>query len=287
MTIDIPLDTLAREINARLTKADEIEGKANDHRIAAGLQLIAARKRVDAGEAVDDTGAGIGWEHWCAININRSQRDVRRVMRIAGRKDPTAALEAERDTAREGMARSRQNRTNVSPVEPLSDAPAADISIIPKPAVGMPQLDDTLDDIKRWVIDELTDDQRDELLIWLDDYIKARRDASGEAVATEPPAPPRGSARTRTGNCSAAQRDRIVGRQDATMPVQRAEGHLPLQLRVDRVLPGHPDKSDGGGGLIAASPLLCADYDSGRQARESRAYARQDQTSTAPREIQS
>lgn len=49
----VPLLTVAAEINARFRKAAEMDGEANNHRIAAGLLLIEARQRVDGGEASD------------------------------------------------------------------------------------------------------------------------------------------------------------------------------------------------------------------------------------------
>jgi hypothetical protein len=111
----VPLDTVAAEINARFERASHYEKQATEHRIAAGLQLIEVRKRVDSGEAGE-----VGWEKWCAEHINRSQGDIRKVMRIAGAVDPQAALEQERANAAAGMA---EHRANVSAV----DAPAGSL----------------------------------------------------------------------------------------------------------------------------------------------------------------
>jgi hypothetical protein len=115
----IPLDTLAAEINVRFKKAIAIEAKAKEHRIAAGLQLIEARKRVERGEA------GIGWERWCAENIERSQRDIRKVMRLAGAPDPTVSLAAERAATQARMTTLRE-RAHVRPVSPAEPVETTD-----------------------------------------------------------------------------------------------------------------------------------------------------------------
>jgi hypothetical protein len=45
------------------------------------------------------------WEKWCKANITqRKQRDIQKVMKLAGADDPDAALEDERKTRREQMA---------------------------------------------------------------------------------------------------------------------------------------------------------------------------------------
>ena len=43
------------------------------------------------------------WLKWCEENIERSQRDIQRLMKMAGSDDPEAALEQERADSREGM----------------------------------------------------------------------------------------------------------------------------------------------------------------------------------------
>lgn len=48
MTALVPLDTLGAEIRARLEAGDKALGRAEDHYLAAGLQLVGARRRVEA-----------------------------------------------------------------------------------------------------------------------------------------------------------------------------------------------------------------------------------------------
>jgi hypothetical protein len=71
----VPLDTLAAEINARFKRTGP---KAPDHRIAAGLLLAEARKRVEAGEA-----GPVKWTQWAAEHIERSAGDVRKLQQAA------------------------------------------------------------------------------------------------------------------------------------------------------------------------------------------------------------
>ena len=74
----------------------------------AGRELIEAREHVPPGD----------WIAWCKANIKRGQRDIQRLMRIAGAEDPDAALELDRAKAREGMKATRAKATNVSRARP-------------------------------------------------------------------------------------------------------------------------------------------------------------------------
>lgn len=107
-----PLDVIAGKIRALLVKSE-------DQRLAAATLLAEARVRVEGGEA-----GNIGWQAWCRKNVERSARDVRRLLAYVKSDDPAAKREHEREAAREGMARLRQ-RTNVSPPEVSPAAPSA------------------------------------------------------------------------------------------------------------------------------------------------------------------
>jgi hypothetical protein len=123
------LDRLAQEINARLDKADAMEGKAIDHRIAAGLRLKQARELVPRGQ----------WGEWLAANIKRSRQDVYRCLALAKSDDPAEqrqARERERMQVREQVRRSRA----IPVVSYVCDNP--------QPSAAEPALDG-LDEIKR------------------------------------------------------------------------------------------------------------------------------------------
>jgi hypothetical protein len=58
---------------------------------------------------------GNSWRAWCALNVNRSYRDIKQVMSLAHAPDPAAAVEKEREAARTRMTAKRAKETNVRP----------------------------------------------------------------------------------------------------------------------------------------------------------------------------
>jgi hypothetical protein len=106
---DDTLDTIAGKIKACLKRSE-------DYRVTAGQLLAEARHRVDAGEA----GAGMGWEAWCKANVERSYRDVQRLLAIATAPDPAAAATTARETTRAQVAKSRADDIRMSPPVRLS-----------------------------------------------------------------------------------------------------------------------------------------------------------------------
>jgi hypothetical protein len=112
----LALDTLAETIKAHLVKADKANVDFQNHRITAGQHLHEAKKRVEAGEA-----GVIRWRVWCEKHIDRSDRDIRRLLAIASSSSPVEAAEAERDRNRSDVAAHRKRkeleaRTYVSPL---------------------------------------------------------------------------------------------------------------------------------------------------------------------------
>jgi Protein of unknown function (DUF3102) len=77
---------MIHDINLAFRDADKAAGQVKSHRIQAGKLLIEASKHVPAGE----------WGRWCKANVKRSERDIRKVMKIAVADDPEAALREER-----------------------------------------------------------------------------------------------------------------------------------------------------------------------------------------------
>ena len=78
------LEILVERINRNLDQAD-------DNRLKAGRDLIEARLRVEAGDV-----RNLPWPAWCAQNIKRSLRDIRRLMAMAADDDPVRAREAKK-----------------------------------------------------------------------------------------------------------------------------------------------------------------------------------------------
>jgi hypothetical protein len=100
------LESTAIQINRYIGLALRADANADSYRLSAGRELIRVRPKVEA--------AGHGWEAWCAENIRRSMRDIRKLMRMAGANDPETALEDERENRRQSM---RAYRSHVGPVE--------------------------------------------------------------------------------------------------------------------------------------------------------------------------
>ena len=96
------LEAAAASINRHIDLFTRAAGTYQSHRVRAGHELIAVRKHIPEGE----------WESWCADNIHRSQRDIRKLIALACTGHPEMAAEQERSEARERM---RAHRANVRP----------------------------------------------------------------------------------------------------------------------------------------------------------------------------
>jgi hypothetical protein len=177
MIIATTLEDLAKEIHVRLvkskqydTKADDLvhdlRQKAEDQRIAAGLLLIEARKRVEAGEAGD-----ISWTKWCSQNVNRSKGDIRKIMQIAGHVEPKKALAAERAATQARMAEHRAHANDVRAVSPENtvELPADDETRVGKDGVAQPSEKRSADQIKA-SIRLLPIEELEELKQWFREY---------------------------------------------------------------------------------------------------------------------
>jgi Protein of unknown function (DUF3102) len=167
----IPLDQLAEEINVRLEKADEIDGKARDHRIAAGLLLKEARERLPRGE----------WGKWLVAYIRRSRQDVYRCLALVKSDNPgeqQKARQREKAVNRDAVQRHRENVTYVSdkPVSPgRALAPDDPLDAIKNLAAT---LADPLDVIKALILD-LDTAEFERCKAWFFTYV-------GIVVATSP-----------------------------------------------------------------------------------------------------
>jgi hypothetical protein len=97
------LTQLATAINERSEAERELESQAFDHRVGTGKLLIEARAKVKE--------QGLKWEAWCAGNIKRHQGDIRKLMRLASAENPREARQTEKAKNREGVRRTRENKT--------------------------------------------------------------------------------------------------------------------------------------------------------------------------------
>lgn len=106
------LDQRADRINKLFGEVAKSKGRFDASRLNAGRELIEAQFAAE-----NELGPG-QWESWCKTNINRSQGDIRKVMKLASEDDPELALKLERAAAREAMA---AHRANVSAVDEAND----------------------------------------------------------------------------------------------------------------------------------------------------------------------
>lgn len=115
------LDTLkpiAKEINVRFQKAGELDGKADDHRLAAALQLESARRQCK--------DAKIGFEKWCEKNVDKSYDEVRKLVAIAKAPEPTKAFADMRAGAAErNRAMRKRQKVSRDATAPASKAESA------------------------------------------------------------------------------------------------------------------------------------------------------------------
>ena len=65
------LATAVTAIRRHMYEATSHQVSMNRHRLAAGQQLLALRKRIEAGECGD-----VGWWQWYAANVDRSRKDA-------------------------------------------------------------------------------------------------------------------------------------------------------------------------------------------------------------------
>jgi hypothetical protein len=123
----------AKQINVRLKKAE-------DYRVEAGRMLLKLRPKVEA--------AGVGWEAWCKVNIDRSYRDVQKVMALAKAPDPEAAGEQERERNRIASRESRERKGASDASRPSKPVAANEKGDAPAPVT--PTGDSTNSDEARW-----------------------------------------------------------------------------------------------------------------------------------------
>ncbi len=113
-----PLPIVAGQINAQLDSADKYQGKADEHRISAGLLLMSAKERVRAGEP-----GHTNWRRWVEANIERSYRDANRCIALAKTPDPVTEHQAckKKDREAKSLKRQEKNGTDVCPTSEPRD----------------------------------------------------------------------------------------------------------------------------------------------------------------------
>ena len=107
---------LAHEINVRLDKAEQITGKAYDHRLAAALKLEQARKECEARK--------VNFKKWCETNVTHSYESVRKLARVGGSENPPKALADLRAGVKRAMKKSRAKKAKIA-ADPVAVAETA------------------------------------------------------------------------------------------------------------------------------------------------------------------
>lgn len=103
--VERQLAAAAKEINVRLEKAAQIEGKADDHRLAAALKLAEAKAVCKDNK--------MPFKKWVAAHVDKSYDEVRKLAVVGEAPEPAKALEDLRSGAAKRNKEARQ-RAKVS-----------------------------------------------------------------------------------------------------------------------------------------------------------------------------
>jgi hypothetical protein len=98
----VSLDEAVLRIHRKWERVVDAEHRTRTARIECGIELMALRARIEAGEA-----GKIGWWEWYQQKFTRDRRDAERIMAIASAENPQAAHEAEKAATRKRMQRLR------------------------------------------------------------------------------------------------------------------------------------------------------------------------------------
>lgn len=125
------LDSAAKEINVRLAKAEQADGKAQDHRLAAALKL--------AGTKTECKDNKINFQKWCEKHIDWSYENARKLVRIGEADNPKQALEDLR--VRNALVNKEHRERKKVTAATSSSPPSANPMIVASTALDV--LDDT------------------------------------------------------------------------------------------------------------------------------------------------
>ncbi|KKN52644.1 hypothetical protein LCGC14_0610380 [marine sediment metagenome] len=108
------LAPVARDINVRLEKASQADGKAFDHRLAAAIQLEFARDMCEKRK--------LNFKKWAEVNVSQSYETVKKLVQVGAADDPKLALEDMRLKNKAANRALRDRKASVS--RDPSSAPA-------------------------------------------------------------------------------------------------------------------------------------------------------------------
>jgi hypothetical protein len=102
----ISLDAAVLRIHQKWQRVVDTQQKAHSARVECGMELLALRARIEAGEAGE-----VSWWNWYQQKFTRDRRDAERIMAIASAENPQTAHEAEKAATRQRMQALRASRT--------------------------------------------------------------------------------------------------------------------------------------------------------------------------------
>jgi hypothetical protein len=173
------LAELAKSIRAKLDEIDKAEGVTNDIRLEAGRLLTLAKARVRAEHGRTKNF----WADWCKSFVERTPRDIQRLVKMASPADPKAAREEEKKKARDGMkakrltlvvlegSASRIDHAQPTPPKALWDQAAGGASKLrPQGATqGISQIDPRAPDPGKARLNEIPTITEDDVVDWFNE----------------------------------------------------------------------------------------------------------------------
>ena len=194
------LPVYAKLINTRLEKADTLDDKSADHRLAAAIEL-------DHAKQVCKT-VGVKFQAWCEDNVDQSYDTVRKLAAIGGSDNPKLALEDMRGKNKEANKKLRDkkkadkkkvnpNTVNRDGVEPadlveqgfdaLEDDKVEEIIREQAEELGLSVVSrdaTTLEELKE-LFDELSDKDKSEFYSWIKSEMGEEDDVPAEEEEEE------------------------------------------------------------------------------------------------------
>lgn len=100
------LAPVAKEINVRFEKANGLDSKADDHRIAAAQRLAEAKAKCEE--------TGVNFKSWCEANVTQAYETVRKLVSVGAADDPVAALADMRSGNKKAAQKHRDGKKKAS-----------------------------------------------------------------------------------------------------------------------------------------------------------------------------
>jgi len=153
MSSGLPLDQLGSTIKLHIQKAEHAEGKQLEHYKSAGLHLIEAKRRVEAGEY-----SGKHFTHFCAVYGRISTSRAYELMAISDGRTTVEDIRAG-NNARQAEKRVRDVTEKHQPVDSIGK----NVKQVVKSAMGRPPVDE-LSHLRSLINKQLKSLNKDQLL---------------------------------------------------------------------------------------------------------------------------